>query len=76
MNSKQKLFMRNYKQMKRDLQKGCAEPFLFLIQCLDQGNISFVEEFLSYVESKNYRVYKELYNGISYRLEKVCKNDR
>lgn len=75
MNSKQKLFMRNYKQMKRDLQKGYAEPFLFLIQCLDQGNISFVEEFLSYVESKNYRVYKELYNGISYRLEKEKKND-
>ena len=69
MTKKEKNFHRNYQQMKRGLKKGDAEPFLFLLEILDyDGGATYVKQFLSYVKNKNWKVFKELYNGIKYRF--------
>ena len=68
MTEKEKNFHRNYQQMKRGLKKGLSEPFLFLLEILDNGGDTYVNQFLTYVKNKNYKVFKELYNGIEYRF--------
>lgn len=69
MTEKEKKLHRSYQSIKRDLKKGSAEPFLFLIRCLENGWRAGVEELLNYIKNKNYNVYEELYKGIKYRLE-------
>lgn len=68
MTEKEKNFHRNYQQMKRGLKKGDAKPFLFLLEILDNGGDTYVKQFLRYVKNKNWKVFKELYNGIKYRF--------
>jgi hypothetical protein len=68
LTEKEKNFHRNYQKMKRDLKKGSANPFLFLLEILDNGGDNYIKQFLSYVKNKNYKVFKELYNGIKYRF--------
>lgn len=65
MTEKEKNFHRNYQQMKRGLKKGDTEPFLFLQELLDiDGGDNYVKQFLRYVKNKNWKVFKELSNGI------------
>lgn len=66
MTEKEKNFHRNYQQMKRGLKKEDARPFLFLLEILDNGGDTYVKQFLRYVKNKNWKVFKELYNGIKY----------
>lgn len=68
LTEKEKNFHRNYQQMKRGLKKGDAKPFLFLLEILDNGGDTYVKQFLRYVKNKNWKVFKELYNGIKYRF--------
>jgi hypothetical protein len=68
MTEKEKNFHRNYQQMKRDLKKESANPFLFLLEILDNGGDTYIKQFLRYVKNKNWKVFKELYNGIKYRF--------